>query len=904
MSDKTVKVRLEAVTSQYSTAMSRAGQSTSTFVKGLGTDVAKGVRSLETVQREADITGAALLGIGVASVGAAARFDKQMSAVRAATKASAATMDSLRQSALDAGAATVFSATEAAQGQEELAKAGISTANILGGALTGALDLAAAGGVSVANAAETGATALKVFGLRGSEMTHVADLLAAGAGKAQGSVDDMGMALKQSALVAKQTGLSVDDTTGALAQFASAGLLGSDAGTSFKTMLQRLTPQSQEAADLMSQLGINAYDAQGRFIGLEAYAGKLRSGLMQLTPEARNAALATLFGSDAVRAAAVLYEGGAEGVRKWRNAVNDSGYASEQAAIRLDNLAGDFEQLSGSIETTFIKSGSNANSALRLMTKAATGAVNAVGNLPAPLLGVGVAGAAAAGGFLLLAPRVAESVDAFRRLEKASPRAAGAIGKAGKVAGTAAAAFAALEVAVVVLDKIYPSAVNGGKGVNELSRELRNLGQFNLKPDSLGFVSKRGEANSLNEALTYLTDHNWGMDFQESIVGVFGASTDLTAARDAVRGVDAALAAMVSDGNVKEAAAAFSKLRAEFIAGGGDAAKFDAQFTGYRDALAGVEDAATGAAGANGDVAQAIAAADDAAKAAESAIKDLEDAMDRLRGGAQSADEATADLEKSFADAADAAKGMKGAVTAGGKSLDLTSEAGRKAQGALGGIADALFAAIPAWKANSDSAKTVQGRVLDARIEFIRQAQQMGLTKDAAKKLADQYGLIPSEILTKYTTPGADAAVKAAEAAAAAIAKIPRNVPVRIRISQDGKFTTGQGQSTRPGTAAGGYVYGPGPSNRDSFLQPMANGEFVTNAAVAQSNKPLMTAINDARFADAFVYLGAKVGAQAAGGGGSLNFGDITVIPAPGERVTESLPRALHRAAFELGFGG
>jgi len=184
-----------------------------------------------------------------------------------------------------------------------------------------------------------------VFELKGSDVSHVADLLAAGAGKAQGSVDDMGMALKQSALVAKQTGLSIEDTTGALAQFASAGLLGSDAGTSFKTMLQRLTPQSDEAADLMNQLGLNAYDASGQFIGLEAYAGKLRDGLSRLTPEARNAALATLFGSDAVRAAAVLYEGGAEGVRKWREAVDDSGFAAAQAAILMDNLAGDVEQL-------------------------------------------------------------------------------------------------------------------------------------------------------------------------------------------------------------------------------------------------------------------------------------------------------------------------------------------------------------------------------------------------------------------------------------------------------------------------------------------------------------------------------------------------------------------------------
>ena len=69
--------------------------------------------------------------------------------------------------------------------------------------------------------------------------------------------------------MADQVGLSLEETTGGLAAFASAGLLGSDAGTSFKTMLQRLVPQSEAAATKMAELGISAYDAQGNFIGME-----------------------------------------------------------------------------------------------------------------------------------------------------------------------------------------------------------------------------------------------------------------------------------------------------------------------------------------------------------------------------------------------------------------------------------------------------------------------------------------------------------------------------------------------------------------------------------------------------------------------------------------------------------
>lgn len=164
---------------------------------------------------------AVALGIGMA-VAKFADFDQQMSYVQAATHESAANMNLLRDAALDAGARTVFSATEAAGAIEELSKAGVSTADILSGGLDAALDLAAAGGMRVADAAAVAATTLKQFGLEGRDASHIADLLAAGAGKAQGDVSDMAQALKQGGLVANQFGLSVDETVGTLSAFASA----------------------------------------------------------------------------------------------------------------------------------------------------------------------------------------------------------------------------------------------------------------------------------------------------------------------------------------------------------------------------------------------------------------------------------------------------------------------------------------------------------------------------------------------------------------------------------------------------------------------------------------------------------------------------------------------------------
>ncbi len=86
-------------------------------------------------------------------------------------------------------------------------------------------------------------------------------------------------------------------------------------------MLMSLNPNSAAAASLMNELGISAYDAQGKFVGMSEYAGILQNALKGMSDEQRNATLKTIFGSDAVRAANVLYEQGSDGINKWESAV-------------------------------------------------------------------------------------------------------------------------------------------------------------------------------------------------------------------------------------------------------------------------------------------------------------------------------------------------------------------------------------------------------------------------------------------------------------------------------------------------------------------------------------------------------------------------------------------------------
>lgn len=379
MADRTVTVNLQARVSGYIAQMQAAGRATA--------DVGK---SGSKTAQQAGLLSPKLLGVGVAAatmtamaVKKFADFDAAMSEVRAATGETADGMDALTIAAKKAGGATMFSAKEAAEGITNLAKAGVSTADILSGGLDGALDLAAAGSMDVADAAETAAAALVTFNLRGTDMSHVADLLAAGAGKAMGEVSDLGMALKQAGVIAANTGLSIEETTAALSAMASRGILGSDAGTSLKSFLQRLVPESKKAANAMESIGLAAYDAQGNFVGLEAVAGQLRKGLARLTQEERDTALKTIFGSDAVRAATVLYAEGADGVQEWTNAVNDAGYAAEYASTLTDNLKGDIERLTGALDTQFVSAGANGDGGIRRIIQALTELIDKANELEA-----------------------------------------------------------------------------------------------------------------------------------------------------------------------------------------------------------------------------------------------------------------------------------------------------------------------------------------------------------------------------------------------------------------------------------------------------------------------------------------------------------------------------------------
>ncbi|WP_454168151.1 phage tail tape measure protein [Microbacterium lacticum] len=324
------------------------------------------------------LTGVAIAAVVGLSVAKWTEFDKAMSNTSAAVMATAQEQRDLSEAALQAGADSAYSATEAANAQEELAKAGMEVSDIIGGSLNGALALAAAGQLEVARSAEIMATTLKQYKLPAEQAAHVSDVLAAGAGKAQGSVDDLALALSYVGPVAAGLGISLEETGGSIAYLASQGILGEKAGTGLRGVLMSLTAPSKIATETMAQYGIEIFDAQGKMKSLAEVSQILKARLGGLTEAERSAALGRIFGNEQITTARILYEGGAAAIEEWTDKVNDSGYAAEQAAMRQDNLAGDIEKLGGAFETALIRTGSGANDVLREMVQSVTALVDCV----------------------------------------------------------------------------------------------------------------------------------------------------------------------------------------------------------------------------------------------------------------------------------------------------------------------------------------------------------------------------------------------------------------------------------------------------------------------------------------------------------------------------------------------
>lgn len=785
--NKNIVIRLMADTASYEAAMTRAGSTARTVASGMENTGRKSA----LIASGMTAAGLAVAAFGVAAVKMAADFDQQMSTVQANTGATSAQMDQLRAAAIEAGASTVYSATDSADAINDLGKAGMSVTDILAGGLTGALNLAASDGMAVGDAAEYMANALSMFHLKGSQASQVADTLAAGAGKAVGNVSDFGEALNNCGAQANSFGMNVQETTGVLALFAQNGTIGAEAGTQLNSMLMKLAAPSAEAANTMKELGISAYDAQGHFVGMANFAGQLQKAEKGLTDEQRNQANATIFGSYAIKAANYLYEAGESGVNKWTKAVSESGYAAEQAAAKNNNLKGDLENLSGSMESLMISVGEGAQGPLRKMIQGLDTLVDTFAGLPsgaqqtivvmASLAGVFGAVHKAAGNLngstSTMANNIGLAIDPVQRVKTAlaSAQTAFQMFRASSMSaseqmeafGTSASKAQLKTAGFKAVGSSVMSLLGGPWGIAltvagaALSAFISRQQKAKEATEQLQSALESGSSISETIASAYQKMNFAGADMTHWMGEAKISLTDMTSAamgnKAATDKVNAALKEYGKQGHSQMAVA--QKMR--------DSIKDEAK--AYQEAKEQTKQKAKASKDAVDADGKSASAAKEAASAnkelgssasdASSQIDDLVQALFGLESGNLTADQAVDQLNQKIGELSDTCKDNGVVFDQNGNLLDKFSEKGTKTKQALEDIASsAQNAAEKILKqgenTNFSNGELNRARVVlqDAREAVIRQAEASGMSAQAANDLADRWGLSSSHIHSSITS--------------------------------------------------------------------------------------------------------------------------------------------------------
>lgn len=311
------------------------------------------------------MSGAALIGVATAAargvVGAfnsvldeGLSFERTANNFQGVTRSTASQMQQMQAAARALGSDTHLAgatASDAALAMTELAKAGFSVDDAIGAA-RGTLQLATAGQIDAAQAAEIQSNAMNAFSLSAGDAARVADIFANAAVASSADIPDLAQALAQVGGVAHGFGENLDDTIAALGMFANAGVKGSDAGTLLKTTMQSITDQSNPAQGAIHELGLELYKlndkGQSQFVGFRELFRQLDEAKKRLNnPEQFQALTNVLFGSDAMRSAML---GNADSFDKMRESLNRAGAASELAGAQMQGLPGVVEGISNTME--------------------------------------------------------------------------------------------------------------------------------------------------------------------------------------------------------------------------------------------------------------------------------------------------------------------------------------------------------------------------------------------------------------------------------------------------------------------------------------------------------------------------------------------------------------------------
>jgi TP901 family phage tail tape measure protein len=352
--------KLQSEISKTQTSINSATASTSKFAKASELMGQAGFNGMQLFSGGIKAAALALAGFAIGkALSIGMEFEKQMSEVGAATNATGKNFELLEKRARQLGSTTSFSATQAAQGMTELAKAGLNTNQVLTGT-EAILNLAKAGQIGLAESATIAADTMNQFGLEASDLAKISDVMAKSANASTIGVMDLGETFKYVGAVAKTAKISLEEIAAATALLGNAGIKGSMAGTSLKTIILSLSAPSSAAEKALGTLKLKMNDLQdenGTLKKLPEIFSLLKAKSKDFSDTAKADIFKDLFGTESLAAGMSLMDASGD---KYNAMVEEMeskalGFAKKYGDALSDNVKGKMDNLSSGTEELFLK---------------------------------------------------------------------------------------------------------------------------------------------------------------------------------------------------------------------------------------------------------------------------------------------------------------------------------------------------------------------------------------------------------------------------------------------------------------------------------------------------------------------------------------------------------------------
>lgn len=323
-----------------------------------------------------------LLTIGAAALKTTADFDAGMSEVKAISGATGTEFKQLETKAIQMGAKTKYSATEAASAFKYMAMAGWDTNDMLSG-ISGVMNLAAASGEDLATTSDIVTDALTAFGLSAKDSTHFADVLAVASSRSNTNVGLMGETFKYVAPIAGSLGVSVEDAAESIGLMANAGIKSTQAGTSLRSIMNRIATDAGASSNALGalgtiteKLGVQVYDSSGNMRDWSDIIDECRNAWSGLSQEQQSNYGKTIAGTDALSGWLALMQAAPEDVNDLKTALNDADGASDRMAKTMqDNLKGSITIFKSTVESAAISIGKKLTPEVRKFVDTGTNLV-------------------------------------------------------------------------------------------------------------------------------------------------------------------------------------------------------------------------------------------------------------------------------------------------------------------------------------------------------------------------------------------------------------------------------------------------------------------------------------------------------------------------------------------------